>query len=407
MKSLLKQASLLMLCTAVSISPVWAGNSSGGNWDSVLSSISTDANVSGTFSNANSAVDATKFFKGRKKDKKFQLFSEWLGVDLVKDSDAFKDVHKEINKVMGRNYVNSFDGKNFTSGATGYIDKVKGEFTDGVRGNLSTITDLDTKQLGKDMAEDIQTKAKDIATGRELKRLINEEVIDAMSAQADRTSKVGEGIPTIDIANIATGMFSLDSVFGTFHADEGVRDEDTRSCSAMGISPVTGDGPYADLMKMAASALPGLDSESPGFICCLKWSAAQEAKMIQSAVSGMSGSFAGTGESLIQSMRKCCSLSPELCESVGAEKAECTKASLNEGASLSDSLKKCAVECGKTGYGDLKHGEDGKYNPDEIDKLVLQCEKDKKKWAPSPTVLSADELAPVVPSYVENKVSSK
>ena len=404
MKSLLKQVSVVVFCTVISVSPVWAGSSD--DFSGILSNISTAKDLHGTFSNADSAVDATKFFKGKKDSKKFLALSAWLGVDLVSDKQAYKDVHKQIKKLNSKDYVKSFDvdGKALGKGATGYIDKVKNEFADGVRGNLSTLTELDVKQLGKDMSQDIKTKAKDIATGKELKRLINEEVIDAMSAEAERTSKVGEGIPTVDIANIATGMFNLDSVFGTYHADEGVRDEDTRSCSAMGISAVTPDGPYAALMKQAASAIPGVDTDSPGFQCCLKWSAAQESKLLQSA-SG-SGGISKSGSSLIQSMKKCCSLSPELCFGVHAEKTECVNNKLSSGSSLGDGLKACSVECGKDGYGELKHMDGEKYDPKDVDELVKKCEKQKTNWAPSPTVLTADELAPVVPNYVKSKLSN-
>ena len=202
----------------------------------------------------------------------------------------------------------------------------------------------------------------------------------------------------MDIANVTVGMFNLDSVFGAYHANEGVRDEDTRSCGIMGISPVTDIGLYASMISEFVGKFPLIDRESPGFQCCVKWAAANESQMLQAA----SGNYASAAQSIgstMQRLEQCCALSPELCLGKHTAKAECVNNQLQNGGDLVSGLQACAVECDKSGYGELNYRGDGTYDPSQVAQLVKSCEQKRLEWSPSPTVLTSDELAPVVPVY--------
>ena len=367
MKSLLKQVSLVMLCMAVSVGPM------------------TRLAQATDFTNAKEAVDATKFFKGSKN------ISVWMGVWAEKDKVAYKKIKKEIDKKTS-------SIKNQTSQVREQATQYKNELTNNFRGNASMFSGNTITAIKSQIGEDIKTKAKDIATGKELTRLLNEEVIDAMNQQAKKTSKTGPGVPTEDFANITTGMFNLDSVYQSYHANEGVRDEDTRACAAMGVSG----------MKKGSSS---------GLECCKKWAVLQNSKSpntkeynekkesIDRNNVGVSTTLDSVeGKSVDKLIEMCCSLSPDMCKTKAQEKAECLDGQMKNGASKGDAWKTCDIECNKK-YGELVYNEDQKYDEDRIDELVKEmneCYKDE--WSPSTTVLTASELAPVVPSTLEETV---
>ena len=365
-------------------------------WSADLSNISAAVDVAGSFGFSGSD-DWKEMMKAV---EKINDVSKWGKARLVEDSDAYRDVRRSARNL-----------KSSVKGANEYIDKMKGEFDAGFRGNASVFSSDAVDAVKARVGDQIKRKAKDVATGKELQRLINEEVMQAIQQQADQVPKEGEGVPTIDVANMITALFNLDSVFGTFHENEKIRDRDTKMCSIMGISAAT-DSFYGNVSSAVMSQVKtamgplgkGLDGSSPGFQCCLKWAAQHESQMVGSMtsmdLSGMGTNAANIGKKIAE----CCKLSPELCLSVGAQKAECVSGAVAGGSSLEDGLKTCQVECGKKGYGAMLHNPDSEYNEKNIDKLVKDCEKEKMKWEPSPTVLSASELAPVLPSTVADKV---
>ena len=356
-KTVLRQTSLLVLSSIAFIAPVRAAD-----WTSV-------------FESADSAVEATKFFKDNQSRKDIFELDEDLGWGLSADKTkkAYKNVSKEIKKIQ----------KNFSDTAKSEIAKVKNEATDslntfkqGALGNASTFSGDALNATKKQLSEDIQQKAKDIASGKELTRLLNERVSNEMKEMGERTDKNGTGFETLDPANV--GMFNLDSVFGADMANGGVRKQDTKSCSSMGLA----DAQRGDNLGMA---------------CCLKWAMGNGEEPADSG-SGTVAKFAGA-------LAICCAVAPDYCLSwldIAQEKAACLNGNVAAGGTMEEAWKTCEIECGKTGYGELVHNTDGKYDPKQVEDLMKSCyNKEEDKWQPSPTVLTASELAPVVPEEVK------
>ena len=178
-KTVLKQTSLVALSIASFIVPVQAAD-----WSSV-------------FENANSAVEATKYFKDNQSKKDIFELDEHLGWGLSADKTkkAYKNVSKEISKIQNK-YSNQYKNE---------INKVKNEATDalktfeqGALGNASTLSGDALNATKKQITEDIKDKAKDIATGKELERLLNERVSNEMKEMGDQTSEDGTGFETLD-----------------------------------------------------------------------------------------------------------------------------------------------------------------------------------------------------------------
>jgi hypothetical protein len=177
------------------------------------------------------------------------------------------------------------------------------------------------------------------------------------------------------------GMFNLDSVFGENMANGGIRGQDTKGCGMMGIS--------------GAARGEGL-----GLECCLKWAMSANEEGSDSGM-GVAGAVSG--------IALCCALSPNYCLSaldIAKEKAGCLNGALAAGSQMDSAWKTCAVECGKKGYGELVHNIDGTYDPAQIENLMKECYNGaEKNWQPSPTVLTASELAPIVPEEIKGVLS--
>ena len=248
----------------------------------------------------------------------------------------------------------------------------------GLMGAASTFSSDAVNAATDGLSQDIQQKAKDLATGAEAARLLNERVTSEMKEIGQKTNAEGGGLPTIDAANTMVGMFNLDSVFGGNLANGGIRNQDTKGCSLMGIS--------------GAARGRGL-----GLECCEKWAMSANE---DGADSGFMGILGPVSPKVV-----CCALSPEYCLSaldIAKEKAGCLNGALGAGGKIDAAWKTCAVECGKKGYGELVHNADGTYDPAQIDELMKECYNgSEKKWQPSPTVLTASELAPVVPEEIK------
>ena len=353
---LFKQVSLLVFCISFSSLPALAAE-----WGSV-------------FENANKAVEATKFFKDNQSKKDIWRLDEHLGWGLGADktSKAFDNVEKKISSLQDSAKKSAQDAQKSAK------DAMK-TFEQGFKGNASMFGGDALNAVKQGITQDIQTKAKDIATGKEAGRLLNERVSREMKEMSRMTSGGGGGFSTLDPANVTVGMFNLDSVFGVNMANGGVRQNDTKSCSAMGLS----DAQRGDSLGMA---------------CCLKWAMGSGEEGADSG-SPSTAKFAGA-------LAICCAMAPDYCASwldVAQEKAACVNGSLGAGVTMEESWKTCEIECGKKGYGELVHNEKGEYDPQQVEDFLKECYSTvEDKWQPSPTVLSASELAPVVPEDVKN-----
>jgi len=294
-----------------------------------------------------------------------------------------------------------------------YLSKIQGDFEAGYLGNAKMTDAYDAVE--SELKQNMKQKAKDFVSGKELTRLLNKEVLEDMQAKLEERKDHDPGdVKTMDLTNLAVGMYNLDSVYQTFHLNEDIREEDTRMCSMTGISPATENfygqafsGLIAQVKGMLGGKAGKIDSDSPGFQCCVKWAAQNESMLLSNLasgnLSGISSEFSSRQE-MAKKILECCDLSPGFCMSVGSEKTECVSKSIASGSSVEEGLKTCQVECGKKGYGLLKHDVDYVYKASEIGELVKTCEEERTNWAPSPTVLTPEELTPVLPENMSGAV---
>ena len=324
--------------------------------------------------------------------------------------DAKKSINKEIDKLKDGSLAKVSELTkewneakeqfgDVKDGFQGQIDDIKGmskkaknsltqemqnakseldNYTKGFKGNLSILDSESLKAVEDDIGQDVKQKVKDFATGKELTRLVNEEVVTDLNDQLDKTSSEGTGVPTIDWGNLTAGIYNLESVYGSYHQNEGVRDMDTRACAAMGVGGL-GKG------------------QATGDYCCDLW---------VNTLFGSEGSNTrnSAGNSRKAAKQYCCKLSKGMCESVSAKKSECLKNNLKSGSSAENAWKACEIECGKKNYGELVYNKDEKYSESQIDDLMKECYEEESKWSPSPTVLTASEMAPVVPTVLKKYV---
>lgn len=341
--------------------------------------------------NAGSIIEAGKFMNTDQSMDDVLEFAETIAEDVggkwgyladmvegVETAKSYAEIGKEISNIENK----------FSKEAKNSINKVKEEasraldtFEQGAYGSASTLSSDAMKATLDGVGKDIQTKAKDMATGKDMLRLLNVRVTTEMKEMGERTNEEGPGVPTLDPANMATGMFNLDSVFGANMANGGVRQEDTKMCSGMGLKDAT-------------------RGDAQGMACCMQWimSGNEESADTNSGSGGM-------GQA-VTAIAVCCALAPDFCLSlldVAKEKAACVNGALAAGGTPEGAFKTCEVECGKKGYGELVHNEEGKYDPKEVEDLMKSCyNAQEDKWQPSPMVLTPSELAPVVPDDVKN-----
>ena len=65
-------------------------------------------------------------------------------------------------------------------------------------------------------------------------------------------------------------------------------------------------------------------------------------------------------------------------------------------------MSACDMVCDAKFYGQMKHNEGEEYSDEEIDNLMRKCTMEDVDWAPSTTVPSAEEFAPVIPMSIND-----
>ena len=233
----------------------------------------------------------------------------------------------------------------------------------------------------------------------------------------DRQSPRGEGtgVLSFDAANATLGIFNVEGVFEVFHANEPVRDLDTRLCAMMGVS------------ELASG------SGSTGKHCCEKlWETEGDTLHEYDGVGKkMRGFFAGRNENKKDKLKHrydtpedarngfidyCCRMSDEkfkdndqiFCKTVAQEKAGCVNGELKKNnQNMEEALSACKLECDIKKYGNLKHNEDGKYDEKEVNDMVKACTMDNVEWAPSTTVPGAKAFLPAIPTDISKFLTSK
>ena len=416
----LKRVSFLVL--GITLALAGAGGAEAG-WKSALNKAEsmTNLNQSGSLiSNASKSVGKNGFnenfvmskVKSYANPKDHDLL-DWLKIEnsIWGAKDGFKKAtHNEAynqikNEINGLKNVSIEDAKKTFSQD---VKEFENDISEGIEGLGQTFS-ADAWSSALDAAKD------DIQFGiRELG--ITHEASQELINQA-RANTIPEDIavPTLDVGNIAVGMYNVDSVIETYHYDEDIRDYDTRICAEMGVSGLSGG------------------NVSTGEFCCLLWEESGDSVgwgSLKGALasemgggSALAGGIGGgigawDGQRLAEKRKRegydyCCSLSDDkkrgdhhvLCQAESAQKAECLNGELKGGSSAEDAWKKCDIECEGKSFGDLSYNEDGKYDPDKVDKLMKECYKEENKWSPSTTVPTSSELAPVIPEVAKKGVT--
>ena len=416
----LKRVSLLVLGIAVAVAG--AKGVEAADWKGALNKAEsmTNLNQSGSLiSNASKSVGKNgfneNFVMSKVKsyaDPKDHDLLDWLKIEdsIWGAKDGFKKAthnkaYNQIkNKINGLKNVSIKDAKKKLSQD---VKEFEDDITDGLEGLGDTFS-ADAWESAMDAAKD------DIKFG--VKELgITREAADELINVSRSVSSVGSGVPTIDVGNIAVGMYNVDAVIETYHYDEDIRDFDTRVCAEMGVSGLSGG------------------NVSTGEFCCLLWEESGDSVGWGSlkgalaselgggsAIAGAAGGAIGAwdGQRLAEKRARqgydyCCSLSDDkgehhvLCQAKSSEKAECLNGELKGGSSAENAWKKCDIECDGKSFGDLSYNEDGKYDAKEVDKLMKECYKEENKWSPSSTVPTSSELAPVIPEVAKEGVTGK
>ena len=259
---------------------------------------------------------------------------------------------------------------------------------EGVSDNIKKRFEIDTDQVNQQVAQTVQQKIRSMATGQVVLDAINPEANITLNLESLITppSTGLIPVPTIDVINLVVGVYDVEQVFKNSQENDEVRDHNTRACSVYGISDLS-------------------SAKSTGEYCCEKWSKFGANGLAMTTMAG--GSLTVVLDFLQKQIQKemCCKLSPGMCESKPEEKAACVNGSLANGTGLDASMKVCEVECGSKDYGSLSYNEDGKYDENQITELVKDCYKEADKWSPSPTVLTASEMAPIVPPSIKDLIS--
>ena len=417
----LKRVSFLVLGVALAVaggSRAEAGGASSAqsviNLDKSESLIKSASNFKG-----DSGYNANFVMSEVKKHGKEHDWKEWLEVKEFWNAHDVKNFTKSNlnkaysqiqNKISGLQNVSIKDAKKTFSQD---VKEFEDDITDGLEGLGDTFS-ADAWSSALDAArDDIKFGVKELGITSEAK----EELIN--QARANR-GNIGQGkmdVPTLDVGNIAIGIYNVDSVIETYHYDEDIRDFDTRVCAEMGVSGLSGG------------------NVSTGEFCCLLWEESGDsigwgslkgalASELGggSAIAGAAGGAIGAwdGQRLAEKRRRsgydyCCRLSDDpnekeeyvLCKAESAQKAECLNGELKGGSSAEDAWKKCDIECEGKSFGDLSYNEDGKYDSEKVDKLMKECYKEENKWSPSTTVPTSSELAPVIPEVAKEGVTGK
>lgn len=358
-KKLLKQTSFLMLSFVLGTMSVHAGEA---DWDSVIK-------------DAKSMVDSTKFFKSKQSKKDIWEIAEDLGWSLgaTKENDAYKEIKDGFSDIKGNGTYNKY--KNSINQIKNQAEQSLNTFKQGAQGTASTFSGDALNAVKNQIVQDAKQMAKD---GGGVMRKIKERVSKEMDEMADKTSETGSGMPTMDPANVTVAIFNMDSVFKADQSNGGVRKQDTKACSTMGKSGAE---------KSANLALE----------CCMEW-------MMMSEEEEPADSNGKKASGFADKIALCCGIAPEYCipMNTAKEKADCMNGEMSKGASMEESWKTCEVECGETDYGELVHNEKEEYDAQQVEDLMKECyDTEEDKWQPSPTVLTASEMAPVVPEEVK------
>lgn len=336
-------------------------------------------------------VDKTQFLGNRKQSKrqaiKGLIALHGKGIDPISQHVAMKKVSKQVKK-LGNSY--SSLAKKYQNEAASYTQKYQDaakdyrdeageireegkealtETRDQIKNEFNRYNKKNMKEVADDMEDDIRKKAKEIATGKEAIRWIDQDVLDAVDEEGDKKSPVGAGVPTVDVANIIAGLYNLDSSFGIYDENKRIRDKDTQICAMMG----------------------GRGSEDA---CCELW-AKHEA--------GENQNF--KFERSLGKKSRCCKLFKQGCEETEADqKLGCMANQSNK--SVADACRACEVENDSPHYIALANRNIDDLSETDKEKLVKDSMKKEVTWSPAASVLTASEMAPVVPTEIEAKLKA-
>lgn len=336
-------------------------------------------------------VDKTQFLGNRKQSKrqaiKGLIALHGKGIDPISQHVAMKDVSKQVKK-LGNSY--SSLAKKYQNEAASYTQKYQDaakdyrdeageireegkealtETRDQIKNEFNRYNKKNMKEVADDLEDDIRKKAKEIATGKEAIRWIDQDVLDAVDEEGDKKSPVGAGVPTVDVANVIAGLYNLDSSFGIYDENKRIRDKDTQICAMMG----------------------GRGSEDA---CCELW-AKYEA--------GENRNF--KFERSLGKKSRCCKLFKQGCEETEADqKLGCMAQQSNK--SVADACRACEVENDSPHYIALANRNIDDLSETDKEKLVKDSMKKEVTWSPAASVLTASEMAPVVPTEIEAKLKA-
>ena len=309
----------------------------------------------------------------------------------VKDDEyEILDIEKIVEEGFGTSVESIAKDKAYDEikdQASGLLKDATGQVED-IPENIKKKFEINTDQVSQQVTQTVQQKIKDMATGQVLLDMVNPEANITLNLESLITPPTTGiiPVPTIDTINLIVGVYDVEQVFKNSQENDEVRDHNTRACSVYGISDLS-------------------SAKSTGEYCCEKWSKFGANGLAMTTVAG--GSLTVVLDFLQKQIQKemCCKLSPGMCESKPEEKAACVNGNLANGTGLDASMKVCEVECGSKDYGSLSYNEDGKYDENQIAELVKECYKEADKWSPSPTVLTASEMAPIVPPSIKDLIS--
>lgn len=215
------------------------------------------------------------------------------------------------------------------------------------------------------------------------------------------------GEPRFDPANMAAGIFNLDADVDVEHDNEYSVQDLTRMCAIMGVD--------------------GESGSSAGLKCAQHWYDTYDVIYKRPV-----RFWAGEAQTLEKIGKYACNLTKKetvedgdtpdslnvyaFCTTLAQEKAECMNGQVNNGSTTAAALQTCEVECYNSSmqYADLFHystedEENGSISKEEreeaINEAMQECYTDS--WTPSPSCLTAPELAPIMPETSNDIVTEK
>lgn len=335
-------------------------------------------------------VYGTQFFGDSQKKRTARKWLRRVGyfgqVPLASQGEALRKVEKEVDK-MGNSY--SSLAKKYQNEAASYTQKYQDaakdyrdeagevreegkealtEVRDQIKNEFNRYNKKNMKGLADDVEDDIRKKAKDIATGKEAIRWIDQDVLDAIDHEGDRRSPIGAGVPTVDLANITAGLYNLDSTFGVYDENKRIRDRETQICAMMGARGSEDD-------------------------CCELWAKTD------------AGERSFKYEKSLGKKSRCCKLFNQGCEEPEVDKGlGCMANQSNK--TVAEACRACEVESDSPHYIALANRNIDDLSETDKEKLVKDSVRKAVTWSPAASVLTASEMAPVVPTEIEAKLKA-